>query len=301
MITPPYLNPGDIVGLVSPASRIESSAISTATALIKRMGYRVKTGKHALDSRFQFAGSDEVRAADFQAMLDDPEVKMILCTRGGYGMVRIIDRLDFSRFLENPKWIAGYSDITVIHSHLTTLFEIESIHGIMPYNFPECGAVCSAIDRLFQVAGGKKPAYRLPAHDFNVYGRSEGLLVGGNISIITSLTGSVSELETEGRVLFLEEVGERLYRLDRMMHTLKRSGKLNDLAGLIIGGLTEMTDSAEGFGSKADEIVKDAIGEVNYPVCFGFPAGHITDNYPLIIGREVHLEVAEQSAKIDFR
>ena len=301
MITPPYLNTGDLIGLVSPASRIDDSAISTATALIKRMGYRVKTGKHAFDQHFQFAGTDQVRAADFQAMLDDPEVKMILCTRGGYGMVRIIDQLDFSRFLENPKWIAGYSDITIIHNHLTTLFGIESIHGIMPYNFPECGAVCSAIDRLFQVAGGKKPAYRLPAHEFNVSGMAEGVLVGGNISIITSLFGSVSELQTEGRILFLEEVGERLYRLDRMMHTLKRSGKLNGLAGLIIGGLTEMIDSTEGFGLTADEIVKDAIGEVNYPVCFGFPAGHITDNYPLIIGREVHLEVGEQSAKIDFR
>lgn len=301
MVTPPYLKPGDVIGLVSPSSFIDNEKFQTAVALLKRLGYKVKPGKHALDQYYQFAGKDSDRAADFQEMLDDPDVKMIYCMRGGYGLVRIIDRLNFERFLQYPKWIVGYSDITLIQTHLLTLYGIESIHGIMPFNFPECGTTCPAIDKLFTLLSGKNLAYRLPAHPLNTEGIGEGILIGGNLSILTSLMGSKSEPDTDGKILFLEEVNEKLYRLDRMMYTLKRSGKLDNLSGLIIGGLTEMTDSPEGFGQKPEEIVRDIIGNVNYPVCFGFPAGHISNNYPLIIGRWVKLEINDQSAKIDFQ
>lgn len=301
MITPPYLSKGDVVGLVSPAGLIDAETLNGSVGLLKRMGFRVKVGKHVLDRFNQFAGTDEARAADFQLMLDDPEVRMILCTRGGYGSIRIIDRLNFDRFMENPKWIVGFSDITVFHCHLASVYNVESIHGIMPLNFPECGAVCSSIDRLFQLAGGKKPAYQVPSHSLNRQGKSIGTLTGGNLSILVNLLGSISEPETDGKILFIEEVGEQLYRLDRMMITLKRAGKLSNLAGLIVGGLSEMTDSEAGFGKKAIEIVASAVDDYNYPVCFEFPAGHIRENYPLIFGREVAMDVGEQSVRIDFK
>lgn len=299
-MTPPNLSKGDLIGLVSPASAIEAPVLNSASALIKRMGYRVIIGKHALDQYHQFAGTDENRTADFQQMLDNPEVSMILCTRGGYGSLRIIDKLDFTRFLENPKWIVGFSDITAILSHLITVYDVESIHGIMPLNYPECGNVCTAVEKLFQVVSGKNLNYAVPAHPLNRSGKSQGVLVGGNLAIITSQIGSVSEIDTDGRVLFLEEVDEKLYRFDRMMLTLKRAGKLSNLAGLFVGELTEMTDSAKGFGNHAEEIVAEAVKEFDFPVCFAFPAGHIKENYPLIIGREVTLDVREQSVRLDF-
>ncbi|MBE0638828.1 MAG: LD-carboxypeptidase [Bacteroidales bacterium] len=301
MITPSNLTKGDLIGLVSPASAIEAPVLNNAAALIKRMGYRVITGKHVLDKYHQFAGTDENRAADFQQMLDQTEVRMILCTRGGYGTMRIIDKLDFTRFMEHPKWIVGFSDITAIQNHLYTVHGVESIHGIMPLNYPECGNICTAIDKLFQVVSGKNPNYAVPAHPLNRPGKSQGVLVGGNLAIITSQIGSVSEIDTDGRILFLEEVDEKLYRFDRMMLTLKRAGKLSNLAGLVVGGLTEMTDSAKGYGNNAEEIVADAVKEFDFPVCFAFPAGHIKENYPLIIGREVALDVREQSVRLDFK
>ncbi|HPE33963.1 MAG TPA: LD-carboxypeptidase [Bacteroidales bacterium] len=301
MITPPSLNKGDYIGLVSPSSHVEPAIVNSAVALVKRMGFRIKTGKHLLDRYFNFAGNDPVRLADFQEMLDDPEVKLILCTRGGYGSVRILDYLNFDSFVENPKWIIGYSDITAIQCHVWSVYGIESIHGIMPYNFPECGQVCSAIDRLFQVAGGANPKYQIPAHPLNRTGKAYGKLVGGNLSILVSLLGSISDIDTDGCVLFLEEVGEALYRFDRMMLTLKRSGKLSNLAGLIVGGLTEMADNKSDFGKSAEEIVADIVSAFDYPVCFDFPAGHIKNNYPLIIGREVLLDAGEQSVKLDFK
>lgn len=300
MITPPYLIKGDLIGLVSPAGLIEAEKLSSAGALLKRMGFRVIHGNNISARHHQFAGTDDQRAADFQQMLDNPDVRMILCTRGGYGAVRIIDKLDFGNYLQNPKWIAGYSDITVIQNHLLARHGVESIHGIMPMNFPECGDVCPAVDKLFQVACGRKPAYQVPSHPLNRQGKSKGMLIGGNLSILLSLIGSLSEVDFDGNMLFIEDAGERLYHLDRMMISLKRSGRLNNLAGLVVGGLTEMTDSKAGFGKKAEEIVYDAVKDFDYLVCFGFPAGHIRDNYPLIIGREIAIDVGEQSVRLDF-
>jgi muramoyltetrapeptide carboxypeptidase len=207
----------------------------------------------------------------------------------------------FSCFLDNPKWIAGYSDITVLHCHLAMLYKTKSIHSIMPYDFPADGNSCLAIDKLLEVAGGKKPTYNLPTHDLNLEGSANGMLVGGNISILTSLLGSQSELDTEGSILFIEEVGEPLYRLDRMMQTLKRSGKLSSLAGLIVGGMAKMNEEQEDYGLSAEEVIMDMISDVNYPVCFGFPAGHFPENHPLIIGGEVSLSVNKNSVKIIFK
>ncbi|HOG66360.1 MAG TPA: LD-carboxypeptidase [Bacteroidales bacterium] len=301
MITPSNLHKGDLIGLISPSAKIDPSILYSATRLLEAKGYRVKQGEYALSQHYYFAGTDSQRAHDFQLMLDDPSIKMIICNRGGYGMVKIIDRLDFSCFLDNPKWIAGYSDITVLHCHLAMLYKTKSIHSIMPYDFPADGNSCLAIDKLLEVAGGKKPTYNLPTHDLNLEGSANGMLVGGNISILTSLLGSQSELDTEGSILFLEEVGEPLYRLDRMMQTLKRSGKLSSLAGLIVGGMTKMNEEQEDYGLSAEEVIMDMISDVNYPVCFGFPAGHFPENHPLIIGGEVSLSVNKNSVKIIFK
>jgi muramoyltetrapeptide carboxypeptidase len=299
-VTPDYIKKGDAIGIVSPAGFVRKSIIDNAAAIVKRLGYRAEIGKHALEKHHQFAGTDSERTADMQRMLDDDSIRMILCARGGYGMIRIIDRLDFGRFLKQPKWIAGYSDITVLQSHLLSTYGVESLHGIMPLNFSAKGIITTSVEQLFKTASGEIPDYHIPTHPLNRNGDAKGRLVGGNLAILVSLTSSRSDVSTDGKILFIEEVGEALYRLDRMMYSLKRAGKLSQLAGLVVGGLTDMTDSDAGFGKKAEEIVAEAIDGYNYPVCFGFPAGHIPDNFPLIIGRETTLHVKDQSVKLSF-
>jgi muramoyltetrapeptide carboxypeptidase len=298
MITPPYLKQNDIIGIVSPAKSIERSLVENAVCLLERQGYRIKLGAHVFDAEHRFAGSDKNRAADFQQMLDDKEVTMILCSRGGYGSVRILDTLNFDKFKRNPKWIAGYSDITVFHAHLNIL-GYESLHAEMPLNFPQSEPCDFAFSSLLKAAAGKQLSYEIEANTLNRAGRCEGDLTGGNLSLFLSLMGSRTELSTGGKILFLEEVGENLYRLDRMMMTMKRAGKLCDLAGLIIGGLNKMEDDEVKFGKSAEEIVAEVVLEYNYPVCFNFPAGHISDNRALILGRKVLLDIGNR-VKIEF-
>jgi len=294
MTTPPYLKPGDTIAIVSPAKSISAQAISNAKQIIEGFGFKVKIGKHAASIYHQFAGTDQQRTEDFQQMLDDDEVKMILCSRGGYGSVRIIDKLDFGHFIKYPKWIVGFSDITVFHSHLYSNFKIESIHAKMPLNFPENGIGDKSIDKLFSAVSGERINYEIPAHPLNRTEIVDAQIVGGNLSILCSLLGSWSDIDTDGKILFIEEVAENLYRLDRMMRTLKRAGKLDKLAGLVVGGLTSMEDNDVKFGKSAEEIIAGAVSEYDYPVCFNFPAGHQKENYPIIIGRETILEVSTE-------
>lgn len=300
MITPPYLKKGDLIGIVSPAKSIPAERIENAGKVITSFGFEVKTGKHATSSYHQFAGTDAERTADFQEMLDDDRVKMILCSRGGYGSVRIIDKLDFGRFVKHPKWIAGYSDITVFHAHVFTNFGIETLHATMPLNFGKQGKHDLSTELLFAAASGKKTSCGIAVHPLNRKGSGSGLLAGGNISVLCSLAGSTSDLNTDRKVLFLEDVGENLYRLDRMMWTLKRAGKLSNLAGLIVGGLTAMEDNETAFGKTPEEILSEAVADYGYPVCFGFPAGHQPENHPLILGRNVVLEVSGNKVSLAF-
>ncbi len=295
MITPSSIKIGELIGIVSPAKKIEKTAIENAVKIINNSGFKVKLGKYALGSQNYFAGSDDQRAEDFQQMLDDPDVKMILCSRGGYGVARIIDRLNFLKFMKTPKWIAGYSDITVFHSHLFNL-GFESLHSIMPLDFSENGLISKPVQMLLDAASGKPPEYNFLSHNLNRSGKTNGILVGGNLSIICSLLGSKSDVDTTGKILFLEEVGEEHYRLDRMMVTLKRANKLKSLSGLLVGGLTGMSSGNPDFGRGAEEIILDAVLEYDYPVAFGFPAGHFAENYPLIIGRKVQMDVDESVA-----
>ena len=289
MTQPPYLQAGDRIAIVSTARFAERAAVEPAFELLKEWGYQVELGDYLFQPHHQFAGSDEQRAQSFQQALDDPGIKAIVCLRGGYGSVRVIDRLDFSK--AEPKWIIGYSDVTVLHSHLHQKIGWESLHATMPVNFmtntPE------AIASLKNALTGNLTTHRFSSHPLNRKGYAIGPLVGGNLSIIYSLMGSSSHLETKGKILFLEDLDEYLYHIDRMMWNLKRSGMLKGLAGLIVGGMTDMNDNTIPFGASAEEIIRDSVAEYNFPVAFGFPAGHQADNRTLIMGRKAELSVGE--------
>jgi len=233
-----------------------------------------------------------------QQMLDDDSIRAIVCSRGGYGTVRIIDRLDFTRFRQNPKWIVGYSDITVLHAHIHQLFGIETIHATMPINIRN-EKKDETLKTLMLALSGGPVAYSYPKTPLSREGSAEGLLVGGNLSILYNLMGTGSELDTTGKILFLEEVDEFLYHIDRMMVNLNRAGKLAKLKGLIVGGMSKMNDNAIPFGKNANEIIADAVREYKFPVCFDFPAGHLDTNLALIMGRNIHLRVGKE-VEVEF-
>ena len=291
MITPPSLQPGDKIGIVSTARKISKAELEPALRTFADWGLEVVQGKHLFAEYHQFAGTDEQRATDLQEMLDDPDIKAIVCARGGYGTARIIDGLDFTMYNLRPKWIVGYSDVTVLHSHIHMHFGIETMHAIMPLNFPGTPeAMQSLMDALF----GKKISYDLEPHPFNRRGSCSGQVIGGNLSILYSLNNTPSDIDTRGKILFIEDLDEYLYHVDRMMMNLRRSGKLENLAGLIVGGMTEMNDNEVPFGKNAYEIIAETVKNYSYPLIFNFPAGHISDNRVLIIGRRSEMTVSDR-------
>jgi len=299
MKTPPYLQKGDSIAIVAPARSVIIEEMLPAITLFEEWGLKVMLGEHLFGSQNQFSGTEEERAEDFQTMLDNDEIKAIVCARGGYGIVRIIDLLSFDHFIQHPKWIVGYSDVTVLHSHIHTRLVIETLHATMPINIyanPNYESTESLHDALF----GKPISYQIPTSPFSRVGEGNGELIGGNLSILYSLNATESDIDTDWKILFIEDLDEYLYHIDRMMLNLKRSGKLNNLAGLIIGGLTEMKDNTIPFGATAEEIICNAIAEFDYPVCFGFPAGHGDDNRALIFGRDVKLNVTDETSELTF-
>jgi muramoyltetrapeptide carboxypeptidase len=293
MTTPPYLKKGDRIAIVSSARRITREEVEPAIRTFASWGLEVVEGEHLYASYNQFAGSDEQRQFDFQQMLDDSSIRAIICSRGGYGTVRIIDRLDFTRFLQNPKWIVGFSDVTVLHSHIHRHYGVETMHAIMPVNFKDKYNGSPSLDSLKKALFGRKLVYHVPAEGYFRKGSCKGSLVGGNLSILFSLTNTSSDIRTNGKILFLEDLDEYLYHIDRMMMNLKRSGKLEGLAGLIIGGMSRMHDNEIPFNKTANEIIAEAVGDYSYPVCYNFPAGHLDDNRALILGREVTLVIGK--------
>ncbi|MFZ4707850.1 MAG: S66 peptidase family protein [Bacteroidales bacterium] len=295
MITPPFLKSGDKVAIVATARKVSYAEMEAAISRLKSWGLSVVTGNHLTSDNNQFAGTDNERTTDMQQMLDDPDVKAIFCARGGYGSVRIIDQLDFTGFIATPKWIVGYSDITVFHSHINRNFRVETLHGPMPINFPAYGKENPSTESLRKVLFGEEIKCTVPGHKLNRKGSAQAELIGGNLSILYSLSATPSDIETHGKILFIEDVDEYLYHIDRMMMNLKRSGKLGHLAGLIVGGMTKMNDNAIPYGKTAEEIISDAVAEYSYPVCFNFPAGHQDQNFALIIGRVVKLTVNSNS------
>ncbi|MCW3105366.1 MAG: hypothetical protein JWO09_3806 [Bacteroidetes bacterium] len=296
MTTPPYLKKGDRIGIVACARKISKEELQPAVDMLQAWGLEVVFGQNLFKQQHQFSGTDEERAADLQAMLDDPAIKAVISARGGYGTVRIIDRIDFTKFRQQPKWVIGYSDITVLHSHIYN-FGIETLHATMPINFTKNA---EATETLRKALFGEKLSYEVGSHPLNRKGNAEAELVGGNLSLLYALTGSASDLDTKGKILFIEDLDEYLYHIDRMMISLKRSGKLSSLAGLIVGGMSDMKDNAVPFGKTAEEIIIDAVKEYDYPVCFDFPAGHIDRNFALMIGRKVKLSVGNEGAEVSF-
>ena len=297
-IIPPYLQKGDIIGITAPAGWISREDVQPAITVIERLGYKVKLGQ-TIGTRFNsMSGTDEERRIDFQEMLDDKEVKAILCARGGYGLVRIIDQLDFSFFQRHPKWIIGFSDITILHSHINRHYGIASIHSKMCNSFPADWNKADDMQKktimsIFDALSGIKMKYDFTGNPSNRPGTAKGKLVGGNLKTLESIASSESALKTRNKILFLEDTGEYLYSIDRSLWSLKRSGMLEHLSGLIIGGFKIKPDDDPDsvFGKTLEEIILEKVGDCNYPVCFDFPVGHQKNNFALKCGVEHILNV----------
>ena len=299
MITPPYLNIGDKVALVAPARKVSPSEMEVALRTLSSWDLKVVTSRHLFGNFNQYSGTDEERSKDMQDMLDDQDIRAIICARGGYGTVRIIDKLDFNTFVKYPKWIVGYSDITVLHSHIHTLFGIETIHGTMPVNFADEGSDV-AIESLRKALFGENLEYHLEPHVMNRTGAIARILTGGNLSILYSLNGTPSDINTEDKILFIEDIDEYLYHLDRMMMNMKRSGKLTGVKGIIVGSLGKMNDNAIPFGKKAEEILVEYCHTLGIPVSFNFPAGNLLKNHALILGRTLELNIGVDEVVLRF-
>jgi len=302
---PPYLKSGNVVGITCPSGYISLEDIRPAVEKIKEWGFEIRIGDTVSDSDFTFAGTDEERAADFQKMIDDPFVKAVMLGRGGYGAVRIIDRINFKKFAAKPKWIIGFSDATVFHSHINTIFRIATIHSKMCNSFPADWANAEplqidSIQSIRKCLIGDKMEYTAPVDEQNKFGVAEGELIGGNLSILQNLAATKSEINTDGKILFIEEVEEYLYSIDRMLWNLKRSGKFDKLKALVVGGFNHIKpdDPGEEFGKNIYEILLEKVREYDYPVCFNFPVGHQRINYALKCGVKHRLIVSDDSVTL---
>lgn len=297
MIRPPALKEGDSIGIISPSGKINPEFISKSVEVITKEGFRVVTGKNLLNTHFQYAGTDEERLYDFQQMLDNPDIRAILCSRGGYGAIRIAGKLDFSAFKENPKWVIGFSDITVIHALLNHRIGYMSIHGPMAKMIAE-QPESQSVRYLFDLIRGKKLRYSFESFPLNQTGRIKGQLITGNLAVLTSLIGTDLDFDPKEKILFIEEIGEYPYRIDRMMHQLKLSGRFEGLKALIVGEFTGTDDHSSDFGKKVYEIILEHVSPFNFPVCFNFPAGHGNVNWSLISGADYELIIDE--TRVEF-
>lgn len=296
---PPFLHAGDKIGITAPASVVRYEDILPGIRLFTESWVLEVVEGKTLHSAFnQFSDTDENRLAEFQQMLDNPSVKAIIAARGGYGCSRIVDRLDFSQFLKSPKWIVGFSDLTVFLSRIYKL-GYAGIHAPMAKSITNEGGTLAA-ESLKQMLFGELPSYAIAAHDFNRPGTANSEVVGGNLCMLAHMIGTETEIDTNGKILFIEDIGEYYYNLDRMMIQLKRSGKLDNLAGLIVGQFTDMKDNIQPtFGKNANEIIQEYSAAYHYPVCFDFPVGHVADNRAMGVGMHASLEVSETI--VDFR
>jgi len=294
---PPYLTKGDTVAIVATARKVVGESVEPAVALLKSWGLNVILGKTIGKEENQLAGADWQRATDFQEMMDNPSVKAIWCAKGGYGTVRMIDRLDFTKFKAHPKWVVGFSDATVLHSHINNL-DIATIHGIVAISVSR--ATPEAIDSFKKALFGTDITYTIPAHAYNKTGTATGELIGGNLSVLYSIMGSESEADYKGKIIFIEDLDEYLYHIDRMMVNLKRNGYFKNVKGIVIGAMTKMRDNDVPWGHDALQIIQDITKEYKIPICFNFPAGHITDNRALIFGKQVNLTVTAQGTTLTF-
>ncbi|MFL0072017.1 S66 peptidase family protein [Tenacibaculum maritimum] len=300
-IKPPYLQKGDTIIILAPAGILKNRAlvIDKAKILAEKWGLKVLYGKHMFEKGNHFAGTDEQRCEDFQKALDDPTIKAIWSARGGYGSVRILDRLDFTIFKKHPKWIIGYSDLTAFHNHINNV-GVETLHAMMGVSLEDKAAMITETIATFKKAlFGEQLKYEVGTSRYNRKGKVSGELVGGNIAVLASMLGSESQLDTDGKILFIEEIGEYKYSIDRMLQSLRRAGYFRKLKGVIVGGMTKIKKNTTPWGSSIEQLILDIIPE-NIPVMFNFPAGHDSDNRALILGRKVVLEVEENKALLLF-
>jgi len=293
----PYLKKGDKIAVVCPAKMLRTP-IDAGLDILRSWGLEVLVGATVKASYHQFAGTDPQRTADLQRYLDDPEIKAIIAGRGGYGTIRLIDDLDFTAFSRSPKWLVGFSDITVLLSHTLAVHQIMALHAQMPYTFTESTA--EALDSLRAVLFGEKQAYHYTSLMPNKPGNVQGTLIGGNLSLLQALEGSVSEMDFRDKILFIEDVGEHEYAIDRMMRTLKRKGKLKELKALIVGGFTELGEEPIPFGQTPEAVIGSLVEEYGYPVCYQFPVGHIPDNRAMLLGAQVRLDIGERDVHFQY-
>lgn len=294
---PEFLQKGDTVGILATARKIDLATLQPGIKLLESWGLHVVIGKTIGKEQNQLAGADWQRATDFQEMLDNPKIKAIWAAKGGYGTVRMVDRIDFTNFKKKPKWIVGFSDVTVLHSHINNM-DIGTLHAIMAISAKT--ATPEAIESFRKALFGEKLEYHIPHHDFNKNGKASGELVGGNLSVLYSIQGSKSAVDMKGKILFLEDLDEYLYHIDRMMMNLKRNGSLDGVKGIIIGGMTSMNDNDIPWGKDALEIIQDIVKDYKIPVAYNFPAGHIKDNRALILGKTVTFEVNDKETVLKF-
>ena len=296
LLRPPSLQAGDTVYILSTAKKISEQEILCAVETYKSWGLNVLIGKTIGAEQNQFAGPDDLRREDFQYALDSPNIKAIICARGGYGTVRMMDDLNYDGFMKHPKWIVGFSDITFLHTHISNNIGTMGLHAQMPIQFER--STPEALETLRKELFGEKNIYEVAPHELNRSGEAQGILIGGNLSILYAITGTRSGINTDRKILFLEDLDEYLYHIDRMILNLKRSGKLQGLAGLIVGGFTDMHDNKIPFGKTAYEIILEAVSDYNFPVCFNFPMGHIEDNRALVVGKTYKMEVGKDLVKV---
>lgn len=297
MLSPSYLHKGDKIAIVATARKVSREELQPAVEILQQWGLEPVFGKNLFNSCNQFSGTDAERAEDLQWALDDPSVKAVIIARGGYGTVRVVDRIDFSKFVAQPKWVIGYSDVTILHGHINRNFGIEALHATMAFSFSKHA---EATESIRKAIFGEELTYTIPADPHNRNGSCEAELVGGNLSLIYALAGSKSDIDTRGKILFIEDLDEYLYHIDRMVISLKRSGKLEGLKGLVVGGMSEMKDNAIPFGKTTEEIILEAVAAYSFPVSFGFPAGHIDRNLALYMGRKARLTVDSKNTSLKF-
>ncbi|MCD6013719.1 MAG: peptidase LD-carboxypeptidase [Flavipsychrobacter sp.] len=301
MIHPPFLKPGSIIGITCPSSYIAPEKVTNCIDVLNRWGFMVKQGNTIGTNYHYFSGTDEERLSDLQVLLDDPEVDAILMGRGGYGMVRIIDDLDFTQFKKKPKWICGFSDITVLHNHIEQNFGIATLHS------PMCGAFKTETENeaylktFYAAITGESIYYHTPHSQYNRKGESQATLTGGNLSLLAHIVGSPSEINTAGKILFIEDIEEYLYKMDRMLLTLKRAGKFDNLKGLVVGYMTNMLDTERPFGQTIEEIIWDKVKEYDYPICFNFQCGHEDINHTLTMGAMHTLKVTDNGGVLELK
>lgn len=302
LIQPPYLKPGDTVAIVAPSGILKNrqKEVQQAVELLKSWGLHAVVGDHVFSQDNHFAGTDAQRCEDFQKAMDNPKISAIWCARGGYGTVRIIDKLDFTKFREHPKWLIGYSDITALHNQFHNE-GFESIHALMCTSLTDdMNDIAKSVETYRKAIFGESLQYTLKGSKYNKVGESTAPLVGGNLTMLHTMLGSKTSIDTSGKILFIEEIGEYKYHIDRMLQSLKRAGYFDNCKGVLVGDMSKMRKNTTLWGSSVEQLILDALSEYNFPICFNMPAGHEKDNRAVILGRTVQLKVGKSESKVVF-